>query len=360
MDLNKFNIMFNFSKIFILLSIIINIKSSSFTYKNFTKTQNVELITEKILKNNLPINYDFFADEDCTLHIKDQGNCGSCWAFASTTSLAYRIFKKYNISIDLSPQYLLSCSGISCSRGCNILDNLRLMQEIGTVTASCRPYTSSYDVVEDCNPKTCINGDYIQYQYFMENGKHLFYDYFKADNDDKFSDLVVKIMKEIYLKGPVMSSISFNKEFKNYQSNKEEMNDLYEYDFDRCEDLFNEIECNFFNSSHAVVIFGYGKDEKSNEYYWLIQNSWGHKYKKHLMSPLTKIKIGQIGIERVFFGEAVIKRTYYDFFFRFIISFGILSMVIVLIIIRKKCIKRKNNFSLLRGEEIARKIPYSA
>ena len=70
----------------------------------------------------------------------------------------------------------------------------------------------------------------------------------------------------------------------------------------------------FFKSSHAVVIFRYGKDEELNEYYWLIQNSWGHKNKINLMSPLIKIKVGQIIIERTFFGDAFIKRTYYDFF----------------------------------------------
>ena len=116
------------------------------------------------------------------------------------------------------------------------------------------------------------------------------------------------------------------------------MNDIYEYGIDRCDDEFDEKECNFFKSSYAVVIFRYGKDEELNEYYWLIQNSWGHKNKTSLMSPLIKIKVGQIGIERVFFGDAVIKRTYYEFFFRYIISFVIISVIIIVfMIIKKNC-----------------------
>ena len=42
------------------------------------------------------------------------------------------------------------------------------------------------------------------------------------------------------------------------------MNDIYEYDIDSCEDEFDEKECNFLRSSHAVVIFRYGKDEELN------------------------------------------------------------------------------------------------
>ena len=37
----------------------------------------------------------------------------------------------------------------------------------------------------------------------------LFIFYFLADNDEKFSVLDAKIMKEIYLKGPVMTAITF-------------------------------------------------------------------------------------------------------------------------------------------------------
>ena len=39
--------------------------------------------------------------------IKNQGYCGSCWSFASSTALSYRFHKK-GINVDLSPQYPLS------------------------------------------------------------------------------------------------------------------------------------------------------------------------------------------------------------------------------------------------------------
>lgn len=51
--------------------------------------------------------------------VKDQGNCGSCWAFATTGSLesAYTIFKNQNL--ELSEQELVDCSQEEGNYGCN-------------------------------------------------------------------------------------------------------------------------------------------------------------------------------------------------------------------------------------------------
>ena len=98
------------------------------------------------------------------------------------------------------------------------------------------------------------------------------------------------------------------------------MNDIYKYDIERCkknkkvkgEDVNG---CNFFSYRNAVVIFGYGIDLESKEYYWLIQNSWGHKHDiNNLRSPLIKIKIGEIGLENILYGEAIIKRSFMVFY----------------------------------------------
>lgn len=55
--------------------------------------------------------------------VKNQGSCGSCWAFAATAAHeSYQIqFKNQPGTIDLSEQQLVDCAGISPyeNNGCN-------------------------------------------------------------------------------------------------------------------------------------------------------------------------------------------------------------------------------------------------
>ncbi len=75
-----------------------------------------EKIKEVIQKYNFPESYNFIEDVNPPVHIKNQEKCGCCWAFAATTALSYRYFKK-GIDIDLSPQYMLSCFSGDCDSG---------------------------------------------------------------------------------------------------------------------------------------------------------------------------------------------------------------------------------------------------
>merc|ERR1719408_1221426 len=41
--------------------------------------------------------------------IKNQGQCGSCWAFSATEQLESQYFQKYGTLTELSPQQITSC-----------------------------------------------------------------------------------------------------------------------------------------------------------------------------------------------------------------------------------------------------------
>jgi C1A family cysteine protease len=48
--------------------------------------------------------------------VKDQGDCGSCWAFSATGALESAYAIKYNKTVPLSEQNLVDCTG---GNGCD-------------------------------------------------------------------------------------------------------------------------------------------------------------------------------------------------------------------------------------------------
>ena len=67
----------------------------------------------------LPANFDPRTDaswKDCVHKIRDQAQCGSCWAFGSTEALSDR-FCKAGVDVILSPQDLVACD--YNNYGCN-------------------------------------------------------------------------------------------------------------------------------------------------------------------------------------------------------------------------------------------------
>ena len=84
--------------------------------------------------------------------IKDQGDCGSCWAFATTAVLEsmVKISKNMSENIDLSEQMLVSCSGAgNCVDGGYDSKAAEYIKGTGIPRESCFPYTAND---APCNP----------------------------------------------------------------------------------------------------------------------------------------------------------------------------------------------------------------
>ena len=88
--------------------------------------------------------------------VKDQGQCGSCWAFGSTAVLESDVLISFNqpdLSLDLSEQIMLSCTNPStdnCENGGYLSDAANFLVNSGTNLESCYPYTDNRWILCEC------------------------------------------------------------------------------------------------------------------------------------------------------------------------------------------------------------------
>ena len=78
--------------------------------------------------------------------VKDQGSCGSCWAFTSNSALEGTIAAKTGKAPErISEQHLVDCSGATGNGGCNggwMSSAWRYQQLYGAFTNEVYPYTA--------------------------------------------------------------------------------------------------------------------------------------------------------------------------------------------------------------------------
>jgi len=94
---------------------------------------------------NLPRHLDWRNTQgaDWTTPVKDQGPCGSCWAFSSVGTMESVIAIRANnpaLALNLSEQYVLSCSAGTCD-GWWMRPAADFLRTSGAVDEGCLPYT---------------------------------------------------------------------------------------------------------------------------------------------------------------------------------------------------------------------------
>jgi hypothetical protein len=108
-------------------------------------------------KSMLPpvLDYTDFNGLSYVTPIRDQGGCGSCWAFATTAVLESQILWNILDLTDEAEQVLLSCSGAgNCINGGSIGSASDFIRDTGLPLEVCFPYTATD---ESCSDATCPN-----------------------------------------------------------------------------------------------------------------------------------------------------------------------------------------------------------
>ena len=195
--------------------------------------------------------------------IKDQGHCGSCWAFAATAVLESHaaLSSNHGELVSLSPQELVSCApnpnhcggdgGCSGSTGELAYD---YVSKHGMVSEWEYGYTSYHGITGTCGLQEIQQQ---QQQRGMLVGARVGLVGYSSLPTNSYEALI----HAVATMGPVVVSVAAS----GWGLYKGGVFD----DFDSVEN---------YDINHAVVLEGYGTDAETNQDYWLVRNSWGVKW----------------------------------------------------------------------------------
>ncbi|XP_022650874.1 cathepsin L1-like isoform X1 [Varroa jacobsoni] len=179
--------------------------------------------------------------------VKNQGSCGSSWAFAATGAVEGQMFRKTGKLISLSEQSLIDCSKRYGNYGCdggNIDEAFETIRETpGIVTEDKYPYQAKES---RCRFRPQYKGaDVTGYVNIPPGNEHA-------------------LTKAVATYGPIAVSLDIDGHFKFYQDG-----------------VYSPTECSSKKLSHAMLVVGYGQtDDRPRINYYIVKNSWGKTWGK--------------------------------------------------------------------------------
>ncbi|KAJ8975094.1 hypothetical protein NQ317_002018 [Molorchus minor] len=196
-----------------------------------------------------------WVNEGVVTGVKNQGDCGSCWAFSVTGTLEGQYAIKYGSLVSLSEQDLVDCSVTYGTAGCN-----------GGWMAL------AYDYVKDNGISTESDYPYLGYEATCAHSSSVLTvnDYVFIPEGDEYTlkDAVANV-------GPISVSV-YADDF-----------------FDYAGGIFDESSCSQ-EYDHGVLVVGYGEENGSE--YWLVKNSWGADWGDNGYIKMAREKNNQCAI----------------------------------------------------------------
>jgi C1A family cysteine protease len=180
----------------------------------------------------LPSVVDYRAATDVVSPVKDQGQCGSCWAFSSAESLEGQLGLN-GAPENVSAQNFVDC--VSLDDGCDggwVDDALAYAEKAGVQNDTTYPYTATAD-------SCAYNESYatVRPQFYVEVPK----------GDRALREALVVF-------GPLSIALDATAVFQSYTGG-----------------ILTDPSCDPQMPDHALLLTGYNLPER----YWIVKNSWG-------------------------------------------------------------------------------------
>jgi cathepsin B len=197
----------------------------------------------------------------CIHPIRDQGSCGSCWAFSAAEVLSDRFCIEKQVEVVLSPQWLVNCNrrNFGCSGG-YLNRAWTFLKREGVAADSCLPYSSGVLGDDFACPSTCEDGSPVQ-----------LYTAFQVKKYIGIKQMQLALMQA----GPLQTTFAVYTDFVHYRRG-----------------IYTHVGGKLLGI-HAVKIIGWGQDNGTN--YWVAANSWGADWGEE---GYFRIAFDQVGINR--------------------------------------------------------------